>query len=367
MTTTVTSPAPWITSSQQCTLETCPLSYAHISYLPNLGGNSFYVAVFAFFIPVQLIMGFWTRTWGFVIGITCGLILEVLGYIARIKMRDNPFIDRWFTMYVRNFSSRTPFFLNTLTGLIFRYMVCLTIAPAFISAAIYVSLARIIGVYTTSASRIRQRTYSLIFVACDVVSLLLQAAGGAITTSNDNSTVQSGINIMIAGLASQVASLTLYLAVCVDFGGRIYRSQSHGNYYFQRALKHGSPQDALENLNRNELTLDPQFARLRASKIWRAFLVSQGLATICIYIRSIFRVAELSGGFNGYLANNEVTFMVLEGAMISIAAICLSIFGHPGVGFQGQWSQLDYAMFSPSSRWGTWTHWTASQMKILFL
>lgn len=230
-------------------------------------------------------------------------------------------------------------------------MVCLTIAPAFISAAIYVSLARIIGVYTTSASRIRQRTYSLTFVAFDVVSLLLQAAGGAITTSNDDSTVQAGINIMIAGLASQVASLTLYLAVCVDFGWRIFRSQFRGTYYFQSTGKNGTPQPVLEGRKRKErFTLTSQFARLRASKMWAAFLICQGLATICIYIRSIFRVAELSGGFNGSLANNEVTFMVLEGAMISIAAIALSTFGHAGIGFQGQWSQLDYAIFSRTPR-----------------
>lgn len=87
------------------------MSYAHISYLPNLAGNSFYVGVFAFLIPVQLLLGFYTRTWGFVVSIICGLILEVLGYVARIKMRENPFIDRWFTMYVPKVS-----FLNAIRG-----------------------------------------------------------------------------------------------------------------------------------------------------------------------------------------------------------------------------------------------------------
>lgn len=98
--TTVTAPAPWITSSQQCTLETCPMSYAHITYLPNLGGNAFYIALFALFIPVQLYLGTRHRTWGYLFGAICGLILEVLGYIGRIYMRHNPFIDRWFIMYL---------------------------------------------------------------------------------------------------------------------------------------------------------------------------------------------------------------------------------------------------------------------------
>ncbi|KAL4746280.1 hypothetical protein BDW72DRAFT_210539 [Aspergillus terricola var. indicus] len=318
MASAVTAAAPWTTSSQQCTVQTCPLSLAHTSYLPNLSGNGFYVALFALLLPVQLIMGIRTRTWSFMTGMVCGLLLEVLGYAARIKMRGNPFIDRWFTMY----------------------MVCLTVAPAFLSAAIYVSLARIVAVYTKRVSRIKQRSYSLIFVACDIVSLLLQAAGGAITTSSDSSTVQAGINIMIAGLASQVASLTLYLAICVDLAWRIYRLS------FQSERLEPTATDSSQDPFANRVVLSPDSAGIRASKTWVAFLMFQGLATVCIYIRSVFRVAELSGGFDSHLANDQVAFMVLEGAMISVAAITLSAWGHPGIGFQGRWSDLNYPMFS---------------------
>ncbi|KAJ5593842.1 RTA1 domain protein [Penicillium hispanicum] len=326
--TTVTAPAPWITSSQQCTLETCPLSYAHIRYLPNLAGNAFFVAIFALLIPVQLWIGVRARTWGFMFGTICGLILEVLGYVARLKMRDNPFIDQWFTMY----------------------MVCLTIAPAFLSGAIYVSLARIVGVYTTEISRMKQRSYSLIFVACDIISLLLQAAGGAITTSNNNSTVQAGINTMIAGLSTQVASLTLYLVICFDFGWRVYRlrGQYLGVEECQLTSKRGLSQ-SFSNGQRSP-ALNPQLTGLRESKAWKVFLVLQGLATVCIYIRSVFRVAELSGGFDSHLANDQTTFMVLEGAMISIATIALSTWGHPGIGFQGEWEALNYPMFSKGTQ-----------------
>jgi len=43
-------------------------------------------------------------------------------------------------------------------------------------------------------------------------------------------------------------------------------------------------------------------------------------------------VAELSSGFSGALANNEPVFMVLEGPMIMIAAVALTVF-HPGFCF----------------------------------
>ncbi|KAL4973819.1 sphingoid long-chain base transporter [Aspergillus desertorum] len=319
MASTVSATAPWITSSQQCTVQTCPLSLAHTSYLPNLGGNGFYLALFALLVPVQVAVGIRKRTWSFMAGTICGLLLEVLGYVARIKMKSNPFSDRWFTMY----------------------MVCLTIAPAFLSAAIYVSLARVVAVYTTQVSRIKQRSYSIVFVACDIVALLLQAAGGALTNSSSNSAVQAGIDIMIAGLASQVASLTLYLILCLDFAWRIYRllRQSKSPRPTVTGTPSGGPFVS-------RVALNSDCADLRASKTWIAFLVLQGLATICIYIRSVFRVAELSGGFGGHLANDEVTFMILEGAMVSVAAMALSTWGHPGVGFQGRWSELNYPMFS---------------------
>jgi hypothetical protein len=40
-------------------------------------------------------------------------------------------------------------------------------------------------------------------------------------------------------------------------------------------------------------------------------------------------VAELSGGFGGSLANNQVSFMILDGAMMATVVILLTI-AHPG-------------------------------------
>lgn len=66
--------------------------------------------------------------------------------------------------------------------------------------------------------------------------------------------------------------------------------------------------------------------------------IGLALATITIFVRSVFRVAELKGGFHSSLANNQVLFMILEGAMIGIATLCLTVF-HPGICFGGQWGE----------------------------
>ncbi|KAG2009306.1 hypothetical protein GB937_007906 [Aspergillus fischeri] len=54
------------------------------------------------------------------------------------------------------------------------------------------------------------------------------------------------------------------------------------------------------------------------------------VATITVYTRSNFRVAELNGGYDSDLANDEVTFVILEEAMVSITCLCLTIM-HPGM------------------------------------
>ena len=64
-------------------------------------------------------------------------------------------------------------------------------------------------------------------------------------------------------------------------------------------------------------------------------------ATLFIFIRSCYRVAELKEGFDGNLANQEVSFMILEGMMILLAVIPLTLL-HPGMAFQGSWDQANF-------------------------
>ena len=66
------------------------------------------------------------------------------------------------------------------------------------------------------------------------------------------------------------------------------------------------------------------------------------MAFLTIYIRSVFRCVELADGFHSELANDEKAFMILEGAMIGVAAIALSAF-HPGIIFGHYWSKCNFS------------------------
>ncbi|KAK5446349.1 Envelope glycoprotein gp160 [Exophiala xenobiotica] len=268
-----------------CTYTTCSVTeYGQLTYIPSLPGNAFYLAMFAAAAIAQLALGITYRTWSFTIGMLCGCALEILGYVARIQLHYNDFDNNHFIVY----------------------LVGLTIAPAFFSGSIYLCLARIIAVYGTGVSVLSPRAITVVFVCSDFFSLVLQAAGGALASlALSKSMLQAGINTMIAGLALQVASTTVFCVVCLQIVARVF-------------MRPGS-------FRRDTVGL-----AVRETGRFRYFLWGIAIATIAILVRCSFRVAELSKGFGSALANNQVLFMVLDGAMMSVAVLVLT-GGHPGL------------------------------------
>ncbi|KAG8529694.1 uncharacterized protein KY384_005175 [Bacidia gigantensis] len=281
-----------------CTLDTCPENYSAILYVPNLGGNAFFLAWFAILLVAQTVIGIQKRTWTFFSAMIGGCILEVIGYSARILLHDNVFV-----------------FNNWLM-----YLICLTIAPCFFSAAIYLTFTRFIILHGVQYARLKPRTYTIIFITWDIISLALQAAGGGLAdTASDGGSGQTGINIMIAGLSSQVASLIIFMTLVLDFAYRVYHAEG-------RACV-AKTYEGMQRLG-------------RGVGWWSALVASLIMATVLIFIRSCYRVAELRGGFGGKLANDEVKFMVLEGAMVALAALFLTVV-HPAIVFRGTWKRRD--------------------------
>jgi hypothetical protein len=125
--------------------------------------------------------------------------------------------------------------------------------------------------------------YTYIFVACDVVSLTLQATGGGMS-SNSSGNSTTGINIAIAGLAFQVSTLSIFSFLAIDYAIRYLRGRKAGE------------------VERRQLTLH--------FKIFISFLV---LAILLILIRSIYRIDELRSGYRGELLHDEGLFIGLEG------------------------------------------------------
>ncbi|RFU23974.1 hypothetical protein B7463_g12363, partial [Scytalidium lignicola] len=195
----------------------------------------------------------------------CGLLLEVVRYAGRIMLHDNPFDFNNFIIY----------------------LVPLTIAPAFLTGALYLCLSRIIIVYGQQISRFSPRTYTITFMTSNFISLVLQGAGGGLAATADD--------------YSGIVSLLIFMGLWLEFIFRLRRTSESAKDY------------------------------------------ALGAAVVLIFIRSVYCVAELQQGFSGPIANDEVSFMILEGPMIFLTVLAMMVL-HPGIAFGGKWSSAAWSV-----------------------
>jgi len=137
---------------------------------------------------------------------------------------------------------------------------------------------------------------------------------------------RKGNHIMVAGLSFQVATLLAFIILAADFAWRTYSGRTH----------------------LGQIAPNQQQMRLRRSWPFNAFLIALSLSTLCIFTRCVFRVAELSGGWHGYLATTQKYFIGLEGAVI-VASVLLLNLCHPDMCFK---DAIDARVAQPSQK--TW-------------
>lgn len=123
------------------------------------------IAAFAVLIPLAIYLGTRYKTGLYTSVFVTGLVGEIIGYIGRIMLHQNPFSKNAFLTY----------------------LICLTLAPVFMTAAIYLTLSRIIVLYGENISFIRPRWYTFIFTGFDIAALAVQAAGGGIAAIAEES------------------------------------------------------------------------------------------------------------------------------------------------------------------------------------
>lgn len=287
-------------NSGGCTLDTCPLSMGTVHYDPSLFGNTFFLTYFGVILIVQALQAWRLKTWSFSIPVMSGLVLEIVGYAGRIRMHYNPFDPNNFLIY----------------------LVCLTIGPVFFAAAIYLTLSRIIVHYGVKYTWFTPKRTSIIFMSCDFIALVMQAAGGAVADTADTKKISNqGTHLLVAGLAFQVLSLLFFVGVSLQYARAVMRLRKGKDVAVQ------NPHRYLKTLNLGG----------RTTKLFNVFLVALSLATIFVLIRSIFRVAELWKGFDSKLANDEILFVIFESCMIMLAVAMLTLF-HPGTVLGREWS-----------------------------
>jgi len=99
----------------------------------------------------------------------------------------------------------------------------IVLAPLFVGAGNYLLISRlclkVLPSSYTHIYRLPVARLTRIFVICDIVSFLIQVSGSGIASANswEGDTVDIGTNVLIVGLATQVATFAFFMAIVGRF------------------------------------------------------------------------------------------------------------------------------------------------------
>ncbi|KAJ6789188.1 hypothetical protein PWT90_05909 [Aphanocladium album] len=277
----------------------CPINRTVLGYYPNLGSGYFFAIAFALCLVATVVLGVAKRTWTYSAALTCGLVLEIVGaydqltpstgYIGRIQLSANPWNGSAFKLQIST----------------------IILGPTFICISIYLTVKHVALALNPSVSRIPANWYPLIFLPADVSCIVIQAIGGGIAAAASNTKPElqkSGNRAIIAGVVLQVLVLGAFGAMGTDYLVRVSR--------FMRL---------------------PEAQDTDGIKVWhdgrfRTFTAAVSVAYLAIFIRCIYRIAGMAGGWGNHIMQDEPSFLILDGTPILVATAALTIV-HPGIFF----------------------------------
>ena len=193
-----------------------------------------------------------------------------------------------------------PYLINTLF---------LLVAPALLAASIYIILGRLmIHVEGEHHSIIPVRFVTKLFVTGDVLSFLLQSAGGGIMGGGTLDMMKLGEKLVLGGLFIQIAFFGFFMIVAFIWDRRIRKSPSEKSMRLMM-----------------KAPVHPWF---RFQITWKLLLNTLYGASALILVRSIFRVVEYIQGHNGYLIGHEVWLYIFDALLMAGVVIAFNVV-HP--------------------------------------
>lgn len=286
--------------------------------VPNLAFNAAMLAIWGLLLGWHTLMIRYKQYW-LSSAFVCAAILEVIGYAGRVKGHFDPSLE-------------SPFLMQ---------QVCLTIAPVLTMRGVYYQLPKLIEIYGHRFSLLRSpKSYLYLFVGFDLVALPIQAAGGGLAARAlaSGTSPHQAVNVLIAGLSLQVASMVIFMALM----GHLYYK-----VFVQTRLDHsGQSRLGLGLLKISQTEIDylyrQKFSDLRINPnrwVFRYFPLAMVVAVATVFVRCCYRLAVVDKGWNSSLATHENYFIILDGVMIALGTVALSVF-HPGFAFQGRFVSI---------------------------
>ncbi|KAF9028707.1 RTA1-domain-containing protein [Hymenopellis radicata] len=227
--------------------------------------------------------------WAFPTMVLCGL-MELIGWGARFSSSIDPTLSN-------------PFIIQAVATLV---------GPTPLIAGDFIILANLIRLLGPKYSRLSPRLYSIIFLTCDIIALVTQTIGGGLAAvANSVDMKNLGTKIALYGVIFQFIAMTVFVYLAIEF-----------LIFFKRDR-------AVHQKNRKNPANDSYYIRGVMSNKRLIMVIVLFFNMTCLYIRSIYRVAELAEGFGGKIILTQTYFTVFDGEMIMLAMFSLNL-GHPG-------------------------------------
>ncbi|PGH26697.1 hypothetical protein AJ80_01643 [Polytolypa hystricis UAMH7299] len=175
------------------------------------------------------------------------------------------------------------------------------IAPVFVCASLYLLIGRLVrAVIPTQGKQqnilgISPRWLPRAFITSDICSFLTQASGSGVAASGDweGTSKEIGTNILIAGLALQLLTFSVFMTIVIIFHRRANRLGTGVDDGVRQLLK------------------------------------GIYIAGVFILLRCIYRLIEFALGIDGYPFRSEWMLYVLEASPMLFALGALAFY-HPG-------------------------------------
>ncbi|GAA6039685.1 hypothetical protein JCM8097_001348 [Rhodosporidiobolus ruineniae] len=243
-------------------------------YIPSRGFALFAMVAFGLSLLIHVYQLWRSRRWAY-IAVLLGGALQIFGWSLRFSAGV---IEQITSGYVEQLAT-------------------LTIAPTFFSAALYSLFSALAASENPSLlPAMRPRSYMITFIVVDFVTLVIQAAGGAIAAiTNDMDTFNLGCHIMLAGIILQLVTTLVFMTIFTIY------------YHRLRQAKH-----------------DVLSLRNGSGRIFYGIIA----VAVLIIIRGCYRTAELSEGLFGDIATHEASLLACDCIPMILVVFLLNIT-HP--------------------------------------
>ncbi|KAL4942369.1 hypothetical protein BDV06DRAFT_235453 [Aspergillus oleicola] len=215
-----------------------------------------------------------------------GGFFQILGYVFRAVSHNN-------------YTSIPLYALQT---------VLILLAPALYAASIYMVLGRLV-VYLDAEhfSIVRVNWMTKIFVTGDVISFLMQCAGGGLMSGDNPDSRSTGETITIAGLIIQLIFFGFFLVTSILFHFRIHKSPTARS---------------------TETTMHWSSRSNFLARNWVTLLCALYVVSVLILVRSVFRLIEFIDGYGGFLMTHEA-FIYIFDAVLMVGVMGVLNWWHP--------------------------------------